>query len=235
MSDNTSISHADFNVKLRPGAGRNTDSISLGELKAQQRITANELEALSAAYSLDDGFTYDELRKESRPETEAAMTYSDDTPGAVHLPDREASDLAGTLGSLVRKGLVEKASYNREELQLHRELNEEHDSLITVDDIEGVQHFFQEHEGYKLEASHVDHPGKDLITVYDTEQDIEKTLTWEGGERYGIVKEDGIEPLQEDSDLYQTAHDIKDLYDSGLIVSDDGLSVPVQQPSPRAV
>ncbi len=83
--------------------------------------------------------------------------------------------------------------------------------------IAAVQEFFEDKE-YDAIATHMDTPGKDLITVDDGDR---MTITWEGDNRFGYVRDDEQGQLEEGHDLYDVVEDLMAIYDSGLRLDDD--------------
>lgn len=83
--------------------------------------------------------------------------------------------------------------------------------------IDAVRDFFADSE-YDPVTVHMDTPGKDLITVED---DDRMTITWEGDDGFGYIRDDGQGHLEEDHDLYDVAEDLMAIYDSGLRLDDD--------------
>lgn len=83
--------------------------------------------------------------------------------------------------------------------------------------IDAVRDFFADSE-YDAIATHMDTPGKDLITVEDEDR---MTITWEGDDRFCYVQDGEHGHLDEDDDLYGVAEDLMAIYDSGLRLDDD--------------
>lgn len=113
---------------------RGDNVVSLGELHAYETTTEDEREMLSYAAELEDGFTYDEL-KDAVPDRPKAPQRS----GLVPMPEQEPvpeDEIQGYLGSLVKKGLLERETYDEEEIEKLAELNDEHSGLLHVEDVD---------------------------------------------------------------------------------------------------
>lgn len=120
---------------LMDDPSRNGDNVvSLGELHAYETTTADEREMLAYAAELEDGFTYDELA-DAVPDRPTAPQRS----GLVPMPEQEPvpeDEIQGYLGSLVRKGLLERETYDEDEIEKLTDLSDEHDGLLHVGDID---------------------------------------------------------------------------------------------------
>jgi hypothetical protein len=113
---------------------RGDNVVSLGELHAYETTTEDERQMLAYAAELDDGFTYDELA-DAVPDRPKAPQRS----GLVPMPEQEPvpeDEIQGYLGSLVRKGLLQRETYDEEEIEKLAELNDEHDGLLHLDEVD---------------------------------------------------------------------------------------------------
>jgi len=160
---------------LMDDPSRNGDNvISLGELHAYETTTADEREILGYAAELEDEFTYDEL-VDAVPDRPTAPQRS----GLVPMPDQQPvpeDEIQGYLGSLVKKGLLERETYTEEEIEKLTALNDEYDGLIHLDDIDG-----DEYGDVLTQQGAIYTRGKGIHIDEDTEAGISQFYLTEAG------------------------------------------------------
>lgn len=105
-----------YGTMLMDDPSRRGDNVtSLGELYIEANITDGEQDVLASLSGQDTGFTYDDARE---------------------LLDAGSDEVAGYLGSLVQKGVLDTETYTEDEVDRLSTLNESHDGLLHVGDVD---------------------------------------------------------------------------------------------------
>lgn len=105
-----------YGTMLMDDPSRQGDNVrSLGDLYIEANITDGEHAVLGSLAGQDSGFTYDDARD---------------------LLDAGEEEVAGYLGSLVQKGVLDTEKYTEDDIERLSTLNESHDGLIHVGDVD---------------------------------------------------------------------------------------------------